>query len=49
MNQTSTITDVLSGNKAIRVDVGFDIKDTLLLAITLFTTIVIAGVIIKKI
>ena len=49
MGTTSTITDVLSGNKAIRVEVGIDIKNGVIVGLVLFTLIVIAGIIIKKV
>jgi hypothetical protein len=40
--------DVLSGDKAIQVNVGVDMKSAVILGIALLVTIVLAGIIIKK-
>lgn len=45
---TSTISDVLSGNKALTVNVGVDSKSAIILGIVLFTVVVVAGILIKK-
>lgn len=42
------ITDVISGDKPIKFEIGVDLKSTSILAVTIFFVIVIAGIIIKK-
>jgi len=46
---TTTIGDVLSGNASIKVAIGFDTKQAIIVGVVLFAVVVLAGIIIKKI
>jgi hypothetical protein len=49
MGTTGTIGDVLSGNKAIKVDIGVDAQSALFAGVVLFLIVLTVGIIIKKI
>lgn len=49
MGTTGTIGDVLSGNKAIKVDIGVNLQSALSVGLVLFLVVLTVGIIIKKI
>lgn len=46
---TSTLGDVLSGNKPIKVEIGLDTKNIAIIGVVLFVLVLVVGIAIKKI